>query len=90
MMVLPRVGEKHTKMDNFIKGPLTSLLGLVAMIVAGYGWWQDQLTDWQAGGFGTIGFALLFMRDQIPGFITQFVKAVLKKFGGTGPDKPTP
>lgn len=77
-------------MDNFIKGPLTSLLGLVAMGAAGFGWWLDHLTDWQAGVLGIVGFALIFMRDQIPGFLTQFFQAILKKFGGSGPDKNSP
>lgn len=59
--------------DNFIKGPLTSILGLVAMGAAGYGWWIDHLTDMQASGLGLIGFCLLFMRDKLPDFISRWL-----------------
>ena len=68
--------------DNFIKGPLTSIIGLIVMCAAGYGWYTDHLTNWEGGGAGIVGFALLFMRDKIPGFITEFFKSLLSKFGG--------
>jgi hypothetical protein len=68
--------------DNFIKGPLTSLMGLVLMLASGYCWFIDYLTNWEAGGAAIIGFALLFMRDKLPGFIETFFKAVLDKFSG--------
>lgn len=68
--------------ENFIKGPLTSLIGVVIMCAAAYGWWIDHLTDWQGGAFGIIGFALLFMRDNIPALIMEFVKTIIAKFGG--------
>ena len=68
--------------DNFIKGPLTSVLGLILMCAAGYGWWTDELTDWQAGGAGIVGFALLFMRDKLPDFISRFFTALIEKFSG--------
>lgn len=67
-------------LDGFIKGPLTSILGLLIMCASAYGWWTDYLTDWQGGMFGVIGFALLWMRDVIPTWITQFVNSVLDKF----------
>lgn len=59
--------------ENVIKGLFTSLLGCVIMSAASYGWWIDHLTDLQGAIFGTIGFALLFMRDQIPAFISRFL-----------------
>lgn len=67
-------------LDNFIKGPLTSLIGLACMCAALFGWWTDWLTDWQGGGLGIIGFALLFMRDKLPDFISQFFTAIISKF----------
>lgn len=73
--------EKFIHLQNIVKGIFTSIIGLVAMSAAGYGWWTDHLTDWQAGGLAIIGFALLFMTDKIPTFIDQFVQAVLKKLG---------
>lgn len=68
--------------ENIIKGFFTTILGIVIMSAASYGWYVDHLTDWQGGGFGTIGFALLFMRDQIPAFISKFATAALEKFTG--------
>lgn len=72
----------NTAFDNFIKGPLTSLLGLIIMIVAGYGWYADKLTDYQALGCAIAGFALLFMRDKLPDFIGKFFNAIIDKFSG--------
>lgn len=67
-------------LDNFIKGPLTSLIGLVFMLSAGYGWWIEWLTDLQGAVAALAGFTLLFMRDKLPDFITQLVTALLDKF----------
>lgn len=69
-------------MENIIKGIFTTILGIAIMSAASYGWWVEHLTDWQAGTFGTIGFALLFMRDQIPAFISRFAQGALDKFTG--------
>lgn len=71
--------------DNFIKGPLTSLLGFCLMITAFLAWFTDDLTDWQAGAVGIIGFALLFMRDKLPDFVSQFFTAVISKFSSNKP-----
>lgn len=71
--------------DNIIKGPITSILGLVIMGAAAGGWFIGYLPDWtHAAGFGGIGFGLLFMRDKIPMFISYFVK---KKLGVTEKEK---
>jgi TRAP-type uncharacterized transport system fused permease subunit len=68
--------------ENVIKQIWTTILGLVGMSLALYGWWEGTLTTWEAGGLATIGFALLFMRDEIPGFIKMFINAAIKKFKG--------
>lgn len=70
------------QIENFIKGPVMSLLGLVAMAASFYGWWIDYLTNWEAGGFCMVGFALLFMREEIPTFIKNFVSSITSKFTG--------
>lgn len=76
------------KFENFIKGPLTSAFGLASMIAAGIGFWIDHLTDLQAGALGVIGFALIFMRDQLPGFVARLFN---KKLGdGKGDESPKP
>lgn len=68
--------------DNFIKGPITSVLGLCAMVAAGYFWFTtDHLTNWEAGVIAIGGFTLMFMKDKLPEFIGQFFKAALEKFG---------
>lgn len=68
------------KIENFFKGPLTTLIGFIAMITAGYLWFSGQISDWKAGAAVLVGFALMFMRDQVPGMITQAVKAILGRF----------
>jgi TRAP-type uncharacterized transport system fused permease subunit len=68
--------------ENIIKSLFTTLIGIVAMSLALYGWYLDELTDWQGGALGIIGFALLFMRDQIPGFLKKFAGLALNKFSG--------
>lgn len=73
-------------LENIIKGIFTTILGIVIMCAASYGWWVEHLTDWQAGGFGITGFALLFMRDQIPQWIGRFASAALEKFTGKKED----
>ncbi len=67
-------------LDNFIKGPLTSIFGLVCMGTALFGWWTDWLTDWQGGGLGIIGLTLLFVKDKLPDFISQIFNALISKF----------
>lgn len=65
--------------EYVIKGIFTTILGCIAMAVALYGFlWVEpfgpgsaNLTPWTALIIGSIGFALLFMRDAIPGFITK-------------------
>jgi TRAP-type uncharacterized transport system fused permease subunit len=73
------------KFENVIKSVFTTLLGCVMMGVGFYGWYTDNLTDWQAVGSGVAGFALLFMRDQIPDFIRRVFN---KKLGDQEEPKP--
>lgn len=68
--------------ENVLKSIVTTVLGAVIMGFAFYGWYTEWLTDWQAGGSGMIGFALLFMRDKLPEFIGQFFTVLLDKFKG--------
>lgn len=70
------------KFENILKGIITTVLGAVAIGAAGYGWWVEHLTDWQAGGLATIGTAFLLMKDQIPGFVSSFFNVLLDKFKG--------
>lgn len=66
--------------ENVVKGLLTSILGAVMMGSAYYGWWSDGMSDWQAAVVGIIGFALLWMRDEIPAFIKEIGKAFIDRF----------
>jgi len=74
------INQKFVAWENLVKGVFTSALGMVLMIGAGYGYWNHHLNEWPAGVIGMIGFSLLWIRDQIGGFISQFVSSVLKKF----------
>lgn len=68
------------RFENFIKGPLTTLLGFFVLVGCIVGWATDWLTDWQAGGGSMVAFALMFMRDTIAEWLKQFVTAVINKF----------
>lgn len=68
------------KFENFIKGPLTTLLGFFVLVGCVLGWAIDYLTDWQAGGGAMVAFALMFMRDNIAQWMKDFVSAVINKF----------
>lgn len=68
------------KWENILKGIFTTLIGAAAMAYSLYGWSKDELTNWQAGGLAMIGFSLLWIRDDIAGFIKRFADAALTKF----------
>lgn len=64
--------------ENFIKGPLTTLLGFALMCAAAMAWFTsleilNDITDIQAGGCFGLGCALMFMKDEIPSFIRKWV-----------------
>ena len=59
-------------LENAVKSWFTTLMGCAVMGVCFYGWYHTKnLSDWQALIGSTAGFALLFMRDALPGFITR-------------------
>ncbi len=69
------------KLENFIKGPLTSILGLVLMVFAFYAYAiSKEFTAWQAGGVALVGFLLGFMRLKLEDFVSEFIKAAIDKF----------
>lgn len=68
------------KWENIIKGIFTTLIGAAAMCYAFYGYIKDELTNWEAGGIAMIGFSLIWIREDIAGFIKRFVTAALNKF----------
>lgn len=57
------------KFENFIKGIITTLLGLAMMGYSFYGWYfptpEDQLKNWEAIVLGCIGFSLCWLRLKI-------------------------
>lgn len=61
-------------LENFIRGPLTTLLGLAVMMASMILWFFEMLSDTQAIVFGVLGFLFVFMKDEIPGFIRSFIK----------------
>lgn len=70
--------------DNFIKGPLTSILGLLMIITAFVGWLIDgqswSLDDWQAITVGVIGLVFLFVKDRIPDFVTRIFNGLFGRW----------
>lgn len=70
--------KKFLAWENIIKGVITSLIGLVAILGAGYGYWNHHLSETPSAVIALVGFILFGMRDEIPGFVRQ----VIKKFIG--------
>ena len=70
------------KFENIVKGIFATVLGSIMMALAFYGWWNDRITDYQGIGLGIIGFVLLFMRNVIPVFITNFIYGLIEKYTG--------
>lgn len=70
------------KIENIIKGPLTSIAAFIFGCALGYGWWIGTVTDVQAIIGGIAVFALIWMRDTLPGYIGQFFIAVIEKVTG--------
>jgi len=77
---------EHFNFDNFLKGPVMTLAGLLIMSHAYYGWYMDALTNWQAGGAAMAGLALMFLKDEFPSLLKEFAKSLIDKFKG-GPQK---
>lgn len=71
--------DKILHVQNIIKGIFTSVIGAGVICLAGYGWWIDHLSDWQAGIFAFIGCILFLTPDKIPSFVDQFVQTLLNK-----------
>lgn len=70
------------KIENIIKGPLTSIAAFVFGCALGYGWWIGTVTDVQAICGGIAVFALIWMRDKLPSYIGQFFIALIEKITG--------
>jgi hypothetical protein len=63
---------KNFNIDNFLKGPMTSLLGFSVMVASVIFWFMDKIETEHAAGASAVGFVLLFMKDQMPGFISKW------------------
>lgn len=74
------------KLENIIKGIFLSLLGLAVMTLAVIGWWQEMITNLEAGAVLCIGFALAFMRSKLDDLVSAF----FKKFFGIEPKEKKP
>jgi hypothetical protein len=67
------------KIENFIKGPLMSLFAFLVMVAVAYAWYIGYATDVQAIFGEMFGFALLFMRDDLPKYIGRFFSALISR-----------
>lgn len=84
------------KLENILKGLITTLLGGAMMGFSFYGWYfetgEEQLSDWQAIILGCIGFALLFLRLKIEETMSKLLADLpamaWKKFFGSKDDPP--
>jgi hypothetical protein len=80
------------KLENIIKGVVSTIFGSILMIFAFYGWYfekpEDQLSDLSASVLGVIGFILVFIRIKLeeslskiladlPSVIWDFIKKKL-------------
>jgi len=70
-------------MENVVKSWFTTLLGCILMGLGVFDWWNGEETDWYKISAPIIGgFALLYMKDKISDWITEFFKAILSKITG--------
>lgn len=72
------INKKFLSWENTVKGWITSLLGLLAILGSGYGYYNHHFTEMPAAVIAIAGFVFFGMRDEVPGFIRQ----VIKKFIG--------
>lgn len=70
------------KIENIIKGPLTTIAAFIFGCAIGYGWWIGTVSDVQAIIGGIAVFALLYMRDKLPSYIGQFFTAIIERITG--------
>lgn len=70
------------KIENIIKGPLTTIAAFIFGCAIGYGWWIGTVSDVQAIIGGIVVFALLYMRDKLPSYIGQFFTALIERITG--------
>jgi hypothetical protein len=66
--------------ENVFKSWLSTLIGAVIMCVGFYGWYMDDLSDWQAIGCGLAGFALFGMRENLSSYVGQLFQVLIDKF----------
>lgn len=70
--------------ENFIRGPLTTMIGLVILCGSVVGFYLGHVTPIAGGGFALFGLVLMFTKDKIPGFVDRIFTTVIRKFGGNG------
>lgn len=78
--------------ENLFKSWFTTLLGAGILLVVMYEIFVAQaprLTRTEAIWVAIAGFALMFMKDAISGWINQAVTAAIDKFSGGKKDKDT-
>jgi hypothetical protein len=66
-------------MENIIKSWFTTLLGIAIMGFSFYGWYTEWLTDYQGGGAGIAGFAIMWMRDTISKKLEELFSAIIDR-----------
>ncbi len=63
------------------------LFGAALMIYAFYGWYQDEIKDWQALILGTIGFVFMYMPDKLQEIVSKNLSKIFNltigRFFGT-------
>jgi TRAP-type uncharacterized transport system fused permease subunit len=65
--------------DNFLKGPISSILGIIIMGAAIYAVIDSRIeVIWEGAVVFALGFMLLFMRDSMPEFIKRIFTKKLK------------
>lgn len=67
-------------MENVFKSWFTTLLGCACMVLALYEWYIGEEQDWYQVAIPFIaGFMLLYMRDNISEFLTEYIKSKISK-----------
>lgn len=68
------------KIDNFLKGPISSIIGLLTIAVS-IGVMSAGIVPvlWEGCVLFGLGFLLLFMKDEIPGMVRRIFEKKIKE-----------
>lgn len=77
----------YDKIIKFIRILFAFLFGAALMAYAFYGWYLEEIDDWQAIVVGLIGFVFMFIPDKLQEIVTKGLSKIFNltigRFFGT-------